>query len=268
MEVHQSEVRDLLRASKTFLQPAELPKAYGMRIAVLDDSDPNRDFVCSAVRALGHGAAEFRRIEHLAQLLDAGEKFDIVVAALSGDRHTALSNARYLRHIAGMSMPVLLMLHPEQLRSAETFVMDPAIDFILMPCEECEIVARILATTINAAHFHRASTRLVFGHYLFEPRFSRVSFHGEKIRLKPREFDLALFLFQNAGVAQPRDVLFKAVWPEGTWKAGVRTIDVHVSCIRRKLKLNFGDHRGARLSTLHGIGYLLTFFERQEDAVT
>ena len=84
-----------------------------------------------------------------------------------------------------------------------------------------------------------------------------MSFNGERVRLKPREFDLALFLFQHAGIAQSRDAIFKAVWPGSTRQIGDRTIDVHIARIRRKLKLNIDLENGTQLSTLYGLGYLL-----------
>jgi DNA-binding response OmpR family regulator len=257
LETYEASVRSLGTVRRS-LRHADILGESGMRIAVLEPSDPDRDFVCDAIRTLGHGLAEFLRPEGLLRALSTGDRFDLVLAAFDGDQNAALSGARNLRRVAGTSMPVLLMMRPEQLRSAETFVMDPANDFIMVPCEECEVVARI-AASLKVTPSPHGFERLAFGRYLFDPRSRTVGFDGERAPLRRREFDLALFLFRNAGVVQSRDAIFKNLWfPGGIRPIGARMIDVHVAGIRRKLKLNFDIGNGVTLSTLYGLGYLLT----------
>lgn len=261
METHEASVRSLDAVCRSFGR-AETPREPGTRIAVLEASDPDRDFVGDVIRTLGHGLAEFRRPADLLRALGAGDRFDIVLAAFDGDQDAALSGARSLRRVIGASTPMLLMMRPEQLRSAETFIMDPANDFIVLPCEECEVVARV-AASLKAARSPDLLERLAFGRYLFDPRSRTVNFNEERVRLRPREFDLALFLFRNAGVVQSRDAIFKNIWSwSGIRPIGARMIDVHVAGIRRKLKLNFDAGIGVTLSTLYGLGYLLTLCDQ------
>ncbi|QNK71334.1 winged-helix domain-containing protein [Variovorax sp. PAMC26660] len=235
---------------------ADIWSESGKRIAVLEDSGPNRDFVLDVVCTLGHRVSEFARTEDLVSALISGARFDSVLASFDGDQNAALTGARILRRAAGVPMPVLLMMHPEQIRQADTFVMDAAIDFVMVPCEECEMVVRVSAS-IKAAESLVISEPLVFGRYLFDPRGNTVTFDDGRVRLKPREFDLALFLFRNAGVKQSRDAIFDAVWSRNRHDdVGTRTIDVHIANIRRKLRLK--PESGERLSSVYGHGYLLS----------
>src|SRR3546814_16926843 len=74
---------------------------------------------------------------------------------------------------------------------------------------------------------------------------------GRQIELAPKEFELALLLFRNPGRLFSRDVLSTAVWNREI-PATSRTLDTHLSNLRRKLQLR-PDH-GVRLSSSYALG--------------
>ena len=75
-----------------------------------------------------------------------------------------------------------------------------------------------------------------------------------------READLALHFFRNPGRLLTRDHLIQVVWSL-TPMIDTRTVDVHVSTLRRKLGLT--PEFGWRLVSIYGLGYRL---ERQKDS--
>ena len=75
---------------------------------------------------------------------------------------------------------------------------------------------------------------------------------GDPMRLKPREFDLLLFLARNHGVALSRDLILERVWG-WTFDGNSRTVDVHIRWLREKLERDRADP--TRLVTVRGIGY-------------
>jgi DNA-binding response OmpR family regulator len=235
-------------------QRSEVALEPKRRVAVLENSGPDREFVCNVVRSLGHVATEFANTEDLVGAMLSGSKFSGVLASFSGDQHAALSGLRILRHATAVSTPMLLMLRAEQLLQANAFVLDPAADFVMVPCEECELIVRITAS-MKATGVLAKAERLTFGRYRFDPPSRMVTFDGCRVRLKPLEFDLALFLFRNAGVAKSREAIFDAVWSRREHEVDTRTIDVHIANIRKKLKLNLEN--GSKLSSVYGLGYLL-----------
>ena len=79
-----------------------------------------------------------------------------------------------------------------------------------------------------------------------------VRLRGNPLRLKPREFDLLLFLARNQGVALSRDLILERVWG-WTFDGNSRTVDVHVRWLREKLERDPADP--TRLVTVRGIGY-------------
>lgn len=77
--------------------------------------------------------------------------------------------------------------------------------------------------------------------------------NGVPIELKHREYELALFLFQNLGRLLSREHLREAVWGAGL-DAPSRSLDTHVSRLRTKLNLR---SNGFLLSAVYGLGYRL-----------
>lgn len=223
------------------------------QIAVLDGSRPNRDYACDLIRTMGYSTSQFTRMQDLVNTLMVGTRFDMVLASFDGDQNAALSGARILRQAAQTAMPVLLMMQPDQFREADSFVMDPAVDFVMLPCEDCEMVARI-AAFMKAAD-SAPSMQLSFGRYRFEPSACSVSFDGRCVRLRPKEFELALLLFRKAGTTLSRDEISQAVWRRGELQVSTRTVDMHIANVRRKLMLRPGG--AARLSCVYGLGYVL-----------
>lgn len=76
--------------------------------------------------------------------------------------------------------------------------------------------------------------------------------------LTEKEFELAVFLFQHLGRVFSRGHLLDAIW-RGQHSTSTRTVDTHISRLRRKLQLT--DTRGFRLASTYGSGYRLERFE-------
>ena len=73
-------------------------------------------------------------------------------------------------------------------------------------------------------------------------------------RLRRKELELLMFLYQNTGAVFSRDELLRHVW---NYHGGqtTRTVDQTVATLRRKL--NDNATRPQYLITVHGIGYQL-----------
>jgi DNA-binding response OmpR family regulator len=75
---------------------------------------------------------------------------------------------------------------------------------------------------------------------------------GNVIRLKPKEFELLVFLARNQGIALSRDLILERVWG-WEYDGGSRTVDVHVRWLREKIEPN--PSNATRIITVRGIGY-------------
>lgn len=86
----------------------------------------------------------------------------------------------------------------------------------------------------------------------FAPR--SVHMHGQRVAMKPRAFEVAALIFSRPGTVLSRSELFEKVWGR-SYSGESRTIDVHVSWIRKSLELD-GRH-GWLLHAVHQQGYRL-----------
>ena len=75
---------------------------------------------------------------------------------------------------------------------------------------------------------------------------------GEPLHLKPKEYDLLVFLARNRGMVLSRDLILERVWG-WDYAGGTRTVDVHVRWLRGKIEAD--PATPTRLVTVRGIGY-------------
>lgn len=130
------------------------------------------------------------------------------------------------------------------------------IDFAVLPVDDFEVELRAReALRRNQTLLHPQTVSASFGDYQFLGSRKLVMHKGEDIRLKPREFELALLLFRNAGRLLERDWLLASLWMDSRIERKSRVLDCCVANIRRKLAL----HKQSEfvLHSVYGRGYEL-----------
>jgi DNA-binding response OmpR family regulator len=95
---------------------------------------------------------------------------------------------------------------------------------------------------------------LIFPPYEFDLELATVRINGEASPLTPKEFELATLFFRNIDRLMSRNHLQEAVWGRGA-EVESRTVDTHVSNVRKKLGLR-GEH-GFRIAAIYHYGYRL-----------
>lgn len=76
---------------------------------------------------------------------------------------------------------------------------------------------------------------------------------GEDVKLKPKEYDLLVFLMKNKNIVFTREELLDKVWGI-EYDGELRTVDVHVRRLRSKLDINSGQ---TFIETIFGVGYVM-----------
>jgi two-component system, OmpR family, response regulator RegX3 len=79
-----------------------------------------------------------------------------------------------------------------------------------------------------------------------------VTLDGEPLELTRKEFDLLALLMGQAGTVVSRERLIDEVW-DVNWFGSTKTLDVHVSALRKKLGDDSSDPR--YLHTVRGVGF-------------
>jgi DNA-binding response OmpR family regulator len=82
--------------------------------------------------------------------------------------------------------------------------------------------------------------------------------HSQPIRLRPMEANLLAALLRRPNQVVSRATLMREVW-QTDYLGDTRTLEVHISWLRRKIEEN--PARPRRLITVRGVGYCLAMDE-------
>lgn len=133
-------------------------------------------------------------------------------------------------------------------------------DYLTKPFSMREFLARVKAllrrrrldlSEVNAAA-PEVKDRLEFDNLVLDLARREVRLDGYALNLKPREYELLLFLANHHRQVLSRDLILERVWG-WDFGGGSRTVDVHVRWIREKIEKDPADPK--RIVTVRGAGY-------------
>lgn len=134
-------------------------------------------------------------------------------------------------------------------------------DYLVKPVRRAELVARVAAVLRRAAGNKPEEEMPDVAPYSLSLANKTVGLDGETISLTNREFELALFFFRNAGKIVSRNHMLESIWGIENKSVSTRTVDTHVSRLRKKLKLK--EENGWVLSSIYQHGYRLEKIDTQ-----
>jgi DNA-binding response OmpR family regulator len=125
-----------------------------------------------------------------------------------------------------------------------------ATDYVTKPFSAPVLLARIRAhlRAIDAD----VGTSLSFDALTIDPAAHRVILAGREVELRPKEFELLLFLAREAGRVVTRDRILRDLW-DLHWESSTKTLDMHIYALRKKLGDDADQPRW--ISTVRGVGY-------------
>jgi two-component system, OmpR family, response regulator RegX3 len=131
-------------------------------------------------------------------------------------------------------------------------------DYIVKPFSAREVAARIRAVlrrageTAAGPRSKDAPAPLQVGDLRLDPSRRSATLDGDELDLTRKEFELLELLMREAGSVITRERLIDEVW-DVNWFGSTKTLDVHVSGLRRKL----GDDPSSPryLHTVRGVGF-------------
>jgi two-component system response regulator RegX3 len=125
--------------------------------------------------------------------------------------------------------------------------------YVVKPYSAREVVARIRAVLRRVESPEPAEDSPVsIGEVRLDPARHEATLSGEVLELSRKEFELLRLLMRNAGSVVTRERLIDEVW-DPHWFGSTKTLDVHVSGLRRKLGDDPSEPR--YLHTVRGVGF-------------
>jgi DNA-binding response OmpR family regulator len=204
-----------------------------------------------SVQAVGNGklALDSARKNHPDLVL-----LDLMLPGLDG-----FEVCRILRQ--EMNIPILILTARDDEIDRVIGLEIGADDYITKPFSMRELMARVKAhlrrdrlirAEVGAVQSTPSLEVLKFTDLVVDPIRREVLLGGKPVPLKPKEFDLLLFLAQHHRQVLSRQVLLEHVWG-WDFAGGTRTVDVHVHWLREKLESDPANP--TRIVTVRSSGY-------------
>ncbi|MEH0927436.1 response regulator transcription factor [Micromonospora sp. CPCC 205558] len=222
------------------------------RLLLIEDDLTIRTPLIRALRERGHavGAASTA----MAGLRDALEdRPDLVVLDLGLPDLDGRELLRMLRAVS--SVPVIVATARDDEAEIVRVLDAGADDYVVKPFTAAQLDARVRAVLRRGpSGVDGQDPPLVVGGLRVDPRARQVTLDGATVELTPREFDLLHHLAGRPGQVVTKRELLTEVW-QIPYGGADKTVDVHLSWLRRKLGENAQQPR--YLHTVRGVGVRL-----------
>lgn len=214
------------------------------RVLLAEDDDAIAEPLARALRREGHDVSVHSDGRAAFEAARSGAA-DLLLLDLGLPGMDGLEVCRALR-AGGHSLPVLVLTARNDEVDTVVGLDAGADDFVTKPFRLPELLARVRVQLRRTS----GAPLLVQGVRL-DPESHRVWVDETEVALTTKEFELLRLLMQEAGAVVPRERIMREVWQTDWWGSS-KTLDMHVSWLRRKL----GDDAAAPryIATVRGVG--------------
>lgn len=224
-----------------------------MDIALLEDNPSDARLIRLYIESSGHRCKIFETgqslIDELPNQTYALLLIDWELPDIAGDKIL-----QWVRKNIGQDFPVIFVTGRDSTEDIVTMLDAGADDYMTKPVNLEEMLARITALVRRSQFKGENNNSIVVAPYALDFKCHKITKSGVEIFLTPKEFELAGYLLQNIGELISRTQLLQDIWGYGP-EIHTRTIDIHISRIRKKLELT--EEYGWKLISIYHKGYRL-----------
>ncbi|MDH2415986.1 response regulator transcription factor [Nocardioides sp. CER19] len=135
---------------------------------------------------------------------------------------------------AGSDLPVVVATARDDEREIVRLLDAGADDYLIKPFSAAQVMARVRAVLRRATPVAQQDSRVVVGDLVVDPVSRTALLEDRELTLNRKEFDLLFALASRSGEVVTKRQLLAEVW-QMPWGGADRTVDVHLSWLRRKL---------------------------------
>lgn len=223
------------------------------QVAHVEDDPSHRLLVATLLESAGFEVHSFADTDSFRRHV-RGSSVDLVLLDWMLPDGCGLELLEWIRASNQSKLPVILITGRETDEDVVTGLTAGADDYIVKPPHPAQLLARINAVMRRSGFAAQTPSNNEFAPYFLREDLREIHLNNERIPTTDREFDLMQYLFRRRGNIVSRETLLKQVWNmQGLVSS--RTVDTHVSRLRKKLELE-GQH-GWTLSGVFQHGYRL-----------
>jgi DNA-binding response OmpR family regulator len=225
-----------------------------MKIGLLEDEVEQARNLSEALVENGH-ACEFFHSGQSFLYAVTHNSYDLLIMDWQLPDMEGTEALKEVRKELSWKIPVIFLTQRDSEEDIITALEAGADDFLVKPARIGELVARISALSRRTSNEEIEQEELIIhGPFTIDLHARTILCHDEPVHLTDKDFDLAVFMFQNIGRLLSRSYLLERVWGVSS-DLNTRTVDTHVSRLRRKLGIK--PENGFRIKTIYQHGYRL-----------
>lgn len=218
-----------------------------MHIGILEDDPSQQELYKLWVSTAQHSCKGFDSARAFIEGVKR-ERFDLLLIDWMLPESSGAEVLRWVRENLGWTTPVIFVTARDSEVDIVTALREGADDYIVKPPKYLELIARIESLGRRA----KAAPVVRLGDYEINQDMRSISVQGGAVDLTQKEFELACYMFQNPGKLLSRVHLLEKLWGLNA-DVDTRTVDTHISRIRRKLGI--APARGWKIVPVYGYGY-------------
>lgn len=230
-----------------------------MKLAILGKTDSYLNRLRLALESAGYQVSVSNDMESFVRMALV-ESVDLLLVdwnLASNMNRIVKASVRSLRDLRiwfDAPPPMLILRLPADEETSLAVLKEGADDALVGEVGVRLVVAKCDAVMRHVPDRESEMSEYSFGRYRLIPTRQQVEFDNQKVTLTKKEFELVRFLFQNRNRVLSRRLLLNRVWGLKS-ELYTRTVDAHMSRLRKKLHL--GEGQGWNLLSVYGRGYQL-----------
>lgn len=224
-----------------------------MKVALLEDNSEQAELV---TRWLNESGISVSYHPDCRSFLSAFRKdlFDLAILDWELPDQTGIDVLLQLRVAQGQTLPVIFTTQRDSEEDIVLALNSGADDYLVKPLRKAELLARIEVARRRSGVSNSTDDTLCLGCITINTATKDVTVEGEAIKLTPKEYGVAVELLKHVGQILSREYLLKRIWGVNA-EINTRTVDMHISRVRRSLNIN--PAMGYRITTIFQHGYRL-----------
>lgn len=222
-----------------------------MYLGIVEDDPDQLDLLTLWAESSQHKARGFANAQAFMSSLGQ-DRFDLILIDWMLPDSTGLELVRWIREHIGWDTPVMVFTSCDDETTVVAALEAGADDYLVKSAGRVQLSARVAALARRSRVQPTNKTRI--DDYEYDLQEQAMTVQGQPITMTNKEFELAVHLLQNPGKLLSRDHLLDKIWGINS-EVDTRTIDTHVSRIRKKLSLD--GSLGWKLTPVYRVGYRL-----------